>query len=283
MVKQIQIGTLLVLGCFQAVTAAGELNDGMQSFFDGKIQQSHQSLTQQIETGLLDARLFYFRGLANSRLGNAKAAAADFQKAANLELSGNGYGVGEALQRVQGRERLMLEKYRTMARLGRRYRRQPIAPKPEVVRVSDRPVTAFAEVVATTPSVPRFRLASEIPIRNQLSDSLVGQRSLVSNEQPPGKPELVPSAEDDSPVGTGIVQASATSEIANDSDDPFASDDPTEVEGDDPFAELEPDAEPSSAASGLFGAFRAIGRSVIPNVDPSKMVPQGIPAPPIGK
>ena len=281
MVQHIRIGALFILGCWQLAAVGGELNQSMQSFFDGKLQQAHQSLTQQISTGSLDARVHYFRGLANSRLGDAKAAAADFQKAAELELSGGGYGVGEALQRVQGRERLMLEKYRKMARLTRRYRRQPIAPKPNVARISDRPVTAVPGFVASTPNVPRFRLASEVPIRSQLSDSYADQRaSLVSNERAPSEPKLVPSSEDDEPVGTGVVQVSATEDV--DPDDPFASDDAEDAEGDDPFADLG-ESESSATGSSLFGAFRAIGRAIMPKVDPQAMVPQlPIPAPPNG-
>ncbi len=296
MVKHAQYGALVLFLVASAVAAGGELNDGMRLFFEGKYQQSLQSLTQQINQGSLDARVHYFRGLANGRTGKVAAAQADFKQAAMLELNGGGYGVGEALQRVQGGERLMLEKYRTMARLARRHRQQPVAPRPVVSSLSlTEPSTTMAPQVETAvspTSVPRFRLASEVPFRSQLSDPFSSQpaSSLLTSETKPGKPSLVPDASDEDPVGTGVVQTSGTEEIAaTDDDDPFADDgdmfaDSSAAEDDSFLLDAEDSA--SSAAkpksgrgvgSGLFGALRAIGKSVIPQIDPSAIRPPGMP------
>ena len=98
-------------------TAASELNDSMQLFFSGDYAGAKQRLTRAIERGEMDARHYYFRGLTNYRMGAMSAAQEDFKKGAQLEISGAAGDVGLALQRVQGVERLQLEKYRRLAKL----------------------------------------------------------------------------------------------------------------------------------------------------------------------
>lgn len=262
-----RVVAVVCLMSIASVSNASELNNSMQLFFEGKVEQSHQMLSALIRQGHSDARIFYFRGLANHRLGHAKAAVSDFQRAADLELSTSPHGVGQALQRVQGTERLLLEKYRTMARLVNRQRTQPIAPKP-VVYSSD---NVGSQLTASQPpplvaprTAPRFRLASEIPVREQIGDPFTSNnQGMLAGETPPKGPTVVPSANSDKPVGTGVVQTSGT---ADDQSDPFA---------DDEFTSEAPRASGSDA--GVFGAvFRAIRKATIPQVDPTQLVP-GIP------
>lgn len=301
MVKHAQFGALVLFLSASAVVAGGELNDGMRLFFEGKYQQSLQSLTQQIGQGNLDARVHYFRGLANGRTGKLAAAQADFKYAAMLELNGGGYGVGEALQRVQGSERLMLEKYRTMARLAKRHRRQPIAPRPMISSSPSEstaaPATPQINIAASQSIVPRFRLASEVPIRSQIADPYDSQpaSNMLADETKPGKPTLVPDASDEAPVGTGVVQTSGTSEIAATDNDPFADEDDVFADDsatdDESFLLDEEDSATDAATkansggavgSSLFGALRAIGKSVIPQIDPSAIRPPGMPGGELG-
>lgn len=96
----------------------------------------------------------------------------------------------------------------------------------------------------------------------------------------PAAPTLVPSADkDEAPVGTGVVQASNTSELEE--EDPFADGSEDFASEDDIFsADDEPTASSGGrSSSGLFGAFRAIGKALTPKVNPAEMVPNGIPLP----
>lgn len=186
MATRIHLVGALVLSVFASSFAiASELSDSMQLYFDGRVQQALQNLNHLASSGSLDARVYYFRGLANHRLGQRDAANADFQKAAALEVQTGGAGVGQALQRVQGAERLMLEKHRTMARLRGRQRRQPMAPRPAVARAVSKVQEAPAMLVATT---PRFRLASEVPLRSLATDRYASQPAsglLAKDEKSP--------------------------------------------------------------------------------------------------
>jgi len=280
MATRIRFVALLLCVVAGGFAAASDLSDSMQLFFDGRTEQAHQNLSYLVSTGNLDARVFYFRGLANHRLGKLDAANADFQKAATLELQSGGVGVGQALQRVQGAERLLLEKHRTMARLRIRQRRQPVAPLPAVARNVPAQLNPAMSPSLIVAAVPRFRLASEVPLRDMASDRYANQPAsgmLTKDEQSPAAPQLKTSP--DTPVGTGVVQASSTSEV--DTDDPFANagDD---FSGEDNIFSSDDASGSSKTASGFFGAFRAIGKALTPKVDPTKMVPQGMPIPGAG-
>jgi|GEM_PF-6344476 len=68
--------------------------------------------------GSADPRGYFYRGLSQFRLGNQDMAAKDYDYAASLELSqaGRPYSVPKALEKIQGRERLSIEKFRREAK-----------------------------------------------------------------------------------------------------------------------------------------------------------------------
>lgn len=98
----------------------GELyGQGVHAYFAGDVRTAHEMLTNAIQQGSVDPRCFYFRGLAYARLGRPDESSADFKKGAELE-AGNAdrvFQISESLQRIQGRSRVQIEKYRQMARL----------------------------------------------------------------------------------------------------------------------------------------------------------------------
>lgn len=237
---------LLLIAAFSGVASASELSDSMQLFFTGNYDAARGRLTAIIDSGVLDARTHYFRGLASARLGDTAAAAADFQRGATLELQGAGTGVGQALQRVQGGERLMLERYRTMARLRAKHRVQPVAPKPVVPKTPSPVVQTTAEFPV---SAPRFRLASEVPVREQVGDA-AKSTDMLANEKMPNGPEAPSAAKSqDAPVGTGVASKDAPSADF----DPFA---------DDTAETAESTPSPATSDGGVVGSvFRAIGRA----------------------
>ncbi len=92
---------------------------GAHAYFSGDFVKAHGLLTAAIEGETRDPRPYYFRGLVYLRLNRPEQAQMDFSNGAQLEAGdSNGvYDVSKALQRVQGRTRLMIERYRADARL----------------------------------------------------------------------------------------------------------------------------------------------------------------------
>ena len=100
--------------------------DGVHSFYAGNFQQSYDYLSQVIEIGTDDPRVYYFRGLSALRLGSATKADEDFSKGATFEAErGNTRTVSLALERIQGQDRLLLERSRSKARLALAERQEP--------------------------------------------------------------------------------------------------------------------------------------------------------------
>ncbi len=137
---------------------------GVHEYFAGDYSQAHELLTIAIEQGSLDPRAYYFRGLVYGRLGRPDEAVADFKKGAELEAGGTTrvYPVGLSLQRVQGKARLELERYRQVARLTIRMRNNKATAaryesiqrgEADVIRDPNRkPPANAAEIVGTPPA-----------------------------------------------------------------------------------------------------------------------------------
>ncbi len=92
---------------------------GVHAYFAGDYAQAYEQLTAAVNAGSRDPRVFYFRGLADLKLGRGPEAAQDFSKGAALESrdANKFYNVSKALERVQGAPRVELEKYRVDARM----------------------------------------------------------------------------------------------------------------------------------------------------------------------
>jgi hypothetical protein len=90
---------------------------GVGAYFDGNASEADQYFTRAIALNPSDPRAYYFRGLSRLQLGRDGDARADLEAGAAAEArQPNRYATGSALQRVQGRERLLLEQYRRQAR-----------------------------------------------------------------------------------------------------------------------------------------------------------------------
>jgi hypothetical protein len=96
-----------------------EYGAGVHAFFAGDYAGAYEHLAVAIQGGSKDPRAFYFRGLACLNLGRGPDAVIDFRKGADLESAdvNRFYNVGKALERVQGSQRVELEKYRVAARM----------------------------------------------------------------------------------------------------------------------------------------------------------------------
>ena len=102
----------------ESLPLAAAYGDGVHAYFAGDFQRAYEDLTQAIEAGTNDPRAFYFRGLAALRQGRSDEAEADFSAGADRESRGlGGWPVARSLERIQGAERLQLERHRMRARV----------------------------------------------------------------------------------------------------------------------------------------------------------------------
>jgi len=92
---------------------------GVHAYYNGDYESAVRYLTATISKNAADPRSYYFRGLANAKLGNDEASLADLKKGAAIEALDNRgvYQISTALQRIQGQPRLQIEKLRKQARL----------------------------------------------------------------------------------------------------------------------------------------------------------------------
>lgn len=149
---------------------------GVHAYFSGDAQRAYDDLTQAIEAGTRDPRAWYFRGLAALKLGRLDEAEADFSTAATRETEAAGdWAVSRSLERVQGPDRLALERHRVRARVaGLEQRRQAVerrysdieSRQTEMLRqrrpagLSPDPLPKFGEELPATPAEPAEEVAA---------------------------------------------------------------------------------------------------------------------------
>ena len=271
----------LLLLIFSAVSNSAEAADansgaemyshGVHGYFSGNLNRADMYLYRAVELNPNDPRPYYFRGLVLMRLGRTWEAQEVIQLGATIEAGANAsaYGIGEALQRVQGADRLRLEQIRRDAKLNQTN---------SAVENSRRRYEVRERIQATVQRRP-VRLTLEAFVNPVEPKQLAG---LAVLEEP--LPEVTP------PTDAPTVQAAAAAPqefVATDEGDPFA-DDPIAPTSPPPSAQAdvpEPVAGSVKAGSlpGIFG--RILGRQ-LPTVDVDRlrgMVPSvgGGPAPPV--
>lgn len=141
---------------------------GVHAYYSRDHQRSYDDLTQAIEAGSNDPRVWYFRGLAARKLGRFDEAEADFSTAAAREAEAVAeWDVARALERVQGADRMAIERHRMRAGVAkqqsrlraaeRRYvetdRRQPEVQRqirPKAPAEADDPLGMFTDGVRET-------------------------------------------------------------------------------------------------------------------------------------
>ena len=198
---------------------------GMHAFHAGDYDRAYQELSNAIEAGSDDPRGYYFRGLAAMRMGRTSEAEADFAAGADREAAGGSMRrVSLALERVQGQDRITLERFRSRARLAtlardrdavmRRYsgiedaagdvrrRRRPEDIRPELVPPpAEQPRAAVeAEELAPpaespAPAKKKPAAKSDDPFADEPADEPAAE---AADEKPMKKPS---KAEEDDPFG----------------------------------------------------------------------------------
>lgn len=143
---------------------------GVHAFFAEKYEDSLALLSDAVEGGSKDPRCRYFRGLALLRTGKEAEANEDFSAGAALEMDDTDrfYAVSKSLSRMQGAERVAIEKHRTKARFEAYKRAQQLRLLKErgirdaASEVELQPAPAdTVQPVAPAPSIPGTKPEAE--------------------------------------------------------------------------------------------------------------------------
>lgn len=111
-------GSAAPVQTLESLALSRSYGSGVHAYFSADYDRSYEDLTAAIEAGSEDPRARYFRGLAALRLGRLDEAEADFSEGAELEARAlGGWPVSRSLERVQGHDRLRLERHRVRARV----------------------------------------------------------------------------------------------------------------------------------------------------------------------
>jgi len=212
----------------ESLPLAAAYGDGVHAFFAGDFDRAYEDLSQAIEAGTTDPRAYYFRGLAALRQGRRDEAEADFTEGATRESSGLGaWPVARSLERIQGPDRLRLERHRTRARVVMLQRQradelerysQIEAAQPDVLR-SRRPVgprveagdeaNPFADDAARNGR--RAPLPAErMPAERMPAERMPAERMPAPRESAPA-PAPEPAADD--PFGDAAPSASKAEQV----------------------------------------------------------------------
>ncbi|MFM7074697.1 MAG: hypothetical protein ACKO3G_01340 [Planctomycetaceae bacterium] len=201
----------------EPLAVASSYGAGVHAYYDGDYQTAYDALTAAIEAGSLDPRAYYYRGLASIKLGRADDEIdGDFSEGASRESMGRGgLSVSRSLERVQGRDRMRLEKYRQRARVAA-VQRDEAAIRQRYMGVQEAAPDVLRRRVPESPVIPAEPVLPPEPKARPVAPRAGAPRG---DAAPPARPKPAPRATPETP----------------DSDDPFA--DPTPRPGDDPFGD----------------------------------------------
>lgn len=205
----------------QALTST--YGSGVHSYFAGDYGRSYEFLSQAIEAGTADPRAWYFRGLAGLKLGRRDEAEADFAAGARRESENLGaWGVAKSLERVQGCDRLQLERHRVRAR---------VASLQEDRRRSR---LRYLEVETAEPEVLRDRVPDSVRpvLPNQPFRPVVPGSPFESVPEELMPPAEQPDADDDGSPSPADAATEATPAEEPDTADPFVMPEEPAVEQD---------------------------------------------------
>ena len=214
---------------------ARAMGSGFHSYFGGDYQRAYEDLTEAIAAGSGDPRALYFRGLAARRMGRIDEAEADFSQAATLEASGLGaWPVSRTLERVQGADRLALERHRVRSRIAALQGRREATER------------RYSQIESAQESVlRRTRPKDELrdPAAEFERNAPVERVPPVAAEEPAGDEESEPE----------MIDEPAERELSAEADEPAMEDEPAEAEEVRAEADDAPMAEEVSPEAGVSG------------------------------
>jgi hypothetical protein len=258
------VSALTLIACSATLVAASDdarraYGYGIHLLYQGRLMEAVQSF-DLAAAEWEDPRIYYFRGIAKRRLGQSEEAQIDFLIGAQLEATTGRQDVGRALERIQGGDRLVIERYRRDAR--RLVKSGLLTSAPRVVQAEPRAVQA--EPLPQPHSKPDVRklAVSEVPTnlppdeRDPFTSSAAGllgrgviEKAAHTTAEP--APSNVVNDSDEQPLGTGFDEGT----LAN--DDPF----PAELSDDSEWT----DGGQAPKKRGVLGSvLRAVTKSALP-------------------
>ncbi|GEM_PF-5878321 len=180
---------------------------GTHAYYAGEYRRAYELLSEAIEGGLADARVFYMRGVVLHALGRPEQGERDFRRGAELEVrqQAEPQDINGFLSRVQGRLRVKLETIRRAERLRvlrriqaeRRARYQAMLRRQQEVSVPEKPgVDPLADQGELPPE-----LASKIK-RPQVTLTEVKVPTTAAKTQPEPSPTASPPVAQNNPPST---------------------------------------------------------------------------------
>jgi hypothetical protein len=207
---------------------------GVHAYFSGNFRQAMADLTTVIDSGSTDPRAFYFRGLAAMRMGGNANAAQDFARGSQLEAKAldRFYPVSRSLERVQGNDRVALERHRALARAAAYQEKQKKAQvRYEQLR------RAEAAVLRATPAAEALPVEKPAPPPVPVEDVAPADDPFAKEPEKPAEED--PFAEGDKP--TEEMPADDTKEpVAEAEEDPFAAGGDESQDAEKPAADEDP-------------------------------------------
>jgi tetratricopeptide (TPR) repeat protein len=280
-VKLLALAATLGVAAENASAQEGALSrlygNGIHAYFGGDISGAEKLFTQAIDAGSQDPRCHYYRGLIYLQAGRKQAAAAEFDKGADLEAgSTRAYDVSMSLERVQGRARITLEQHRAAKlatatsatqvqrrqRLESIQRREPVTTVPrspnrlDVITGDAAPVPAtepevsqpFADPMdAAPPAAAAAKTAAPpaaAPVTEEAADPFGADDALPADDMPAADPVPTDNSAPDP------VEAPADDEAS----DPFGGDEAPAVDAAADEEMPADDAAPAEEESDPFGA-----------------------------
>ena len=246
---------------------------GVHAYNNGDYESTIRYLTATISKNTDDPRSYYFRGLANAKLGNDEASLADLKKGAALEAQNNRgvYQISTALQRIQGQPRLQIEKLRKQARLDL-VAAEKTRLQARYEQQQNDEVAVLRKPAQTAPSIPADAQTTIRPSNPFAPSNIAGVKSNPTNVTS-SKSNPIPGIDDKDPLanvqGNKPAPANPTPPAAN---NPFAPGNkpapanPTPPAANNPAPTVTPPANPAPAApqTGGGGTLGSIFRSLNP-------------------
>lgn len=249
----------------QQSTALNQMyGQGVHAFFSRNYSSARDKFTSAISQGSRDPRNYYFRAMANLRMGYQGEARSDMSLGAQLESRDPSYSraVGRSLQRVQGRDRMMLEQERQKARVNayavrkarerQRYealqrREQDVLRRPSGTAPLDQFAPRIERPLPLGATEERLGPPLETP------EKIPAEAADPLDAQPPTQPEALPAQDDSESMDLEDVEPveALEDEATDDTSDPFPDDPEGEGESifddepveDDDISEAEADDE----------------------------------------
>jgi hypothetical protein len=261
------LAVLFVLGLTMLVTEAllaqqsGELNrlysQGVNAYFAGRSSEAESNLSQAMALAPEDPRIYYFRALSLMRLGRLDEARGDMVLGASMEAQHpQRFAVGKALERVQGGNRLILERYRREAR-SQQVALKPTQPNERVFQPAPQSIERDAHVLRRRIVIPLDRLlgpGSPQPLSaeelSQRSRRALEMRAIPPQPGRDAAEAVVPTDDpfrDDAPSPSSDAAAATSERTAEPASPPEPEAEDAPAEEVTPEAEEMPEAEATPA------------------------------------